>query len=359
MPAKVKYEDEDLLFNLCEQNLPRPDECKDVDGDFYAYIIRNDGSCVGLKNDTKKADTFAVDMRNSDGELSGLSLNYYGTGACQIDNSREYLLRVNITCDHGSNFLTYINTEGDKCSPVVNYKGEAGCYKFSFNQLTQFFMDNEWLWGAILIIVGLFLAFFGNQFVNAVIFIVVSVAVVIILASVFFQLFFKKVSKDWAKWLAFAAILLVGCGVGYLFVRLRKWGVALIAAWGGVMLGFLITSTFAIGTAAGFYCTIIAAGLIMFIVGLKVEKALIIMVTAFTGSYSIVRGVSLYAGGFPSEIQLHEEIAAGAVDWKSYDKTFYIYLGAILVSTILAAFFQFKREQKLSDSLRELKRPIR
>lgn len=200
-------------------------------------------------------------------------------------------------------------------------------------------MDYEYLWGAALIILGIFLAFFGNQFVNIVIFLVVTLAVFIVLGTLFFQLFFKKVSKDWAKWLTFIAILLVGCGFGYLFVRLRKWGIALLAGWGGVMLGFLITTTFAVESSAAFYCTVIACALIMFIIGLKVEKALIIMVTSFVGSYSIVRGVSLYAGGFPSETQLHEEISSGAVTWSSFDKTFYIYLGAILVSTILSAMF--------------------
>lgn len=133
MPEDVKYEDEKLRFNLCEQYLPAFDDCE---GDYYAFIRRKDKPCVGLKASNEKADTFALDMRNDDGEISGVSLNYYGDDACQIDSSRGYHLQVNITCDDSVDFLTYVSTEGDKCSPTVNYKSKKACPVFTFNQLT-------------------------------------------------------------------------------------------------------------------------------------------------------------------------------------------------------------------------------
>ena len=65
----------------------------------------------------------------------------------------------------------------------------------------------------------------------------------------------------------------------------------------------------------------------------------IIIATSFMGSYAIVRGVSLYAGGFPSEISLHDEIQKGVVDFTTFDKRFYIYMGAIVVGMVLGVFF--------------------
>ena len=82
----MKFDNEDILFNLCEQKVADssiPAECTGVDGDYYAYVIRQDGTCIGMKAaDDQKADTFALDIRNSDGELDGVSLNYVGSEVC-------------------------------------------------------------------------------------------------------------------------------------------------------------------------------------------------------------------------------------------------------------------------------------
>lgn len=59
-------------------------------------------------------------------------------------------------------------------------------------------------------------------------------------------MFMDKVKEDWSKWLALAGIVAVSGGLGYLVLRLRKWGIALVAAWGGVLLGFMITTAFVV-----------------------------------------------------------------------------------------------------------------
>jgi len=54
-----------------------------------------------------------------------------------------------------------------------------------------------YIWGSALIVIGIFLAFFGNKFVNIVIYIVGTIAVFLIVSSLFFQLFMSKVNKEW------------------------------------------------------------------------------------------------------------------------------------------------------------------
>jgi hypothetical protein len=44
-----------------------------------------------------------------------------------------------------------------------------------------------YLWGAVLIIIGIFLGFFGNKFVNVVIYIVAMVALFLIVAGLLFE----------------------------------------------------------------------------------------------------------------------------------------------------------------------------
>ena len=122
-------------------------------------------------------------------------------------------------------------------------------------------------------------------------------------------------------------------------VKFRKYGVGLFAGWGGVMLGFVVTTTFAVQNKYAFYAIIVAGAVAMFLIAIKVEKTVIILLTAFIGSYAFVRGISLYAGGFPSETELHDELEAGLITWKTMPKTYYAYLGGILVVFIASAIY--------------------
>jgi len=67
-------------------------------------------------------------------------------------------------------------------------------------------------------------------------------------------------------------------------------------------------------------------------------------ITSFAGSYFIIRGISLYAGGFPNEVDLSNDISSGGVDWNSFNKAFYGYLAGIVVLTGLSFYFQVKHD---------------
>lgn len=100
------------------------------------------------------------------------------------------------------------------------------------------------------------------------------------------------------------------------------------------MLGFVITNTFVIGSAVWYWIIIVVLALVFAVLAFFTEKHVIMFVTSFVGSYSLIRGISLYAGGFPNEVELHNEIESGAVDWDSFNKGFYGYLAGIVVLTV-------------------------
>lgn len=148
-----------------------------------------------------------------------------------------------------------------------------------------------------------------------------------------------NVKEDWAKWLCFGAIVVGGCILGYIIMSMRKYGIGILAAWGGVMVGFVITTAFIISDTYMYWGILIASGAIFFFLAIKVEKTVIIMLTSFMGSYCLVRGISMYVGGFPNENELHKEVSSGAVNWTTFEKEFYYYLGAIVVLTIFSTSF--------------------
>lgn len=221
--------------------------------------------------------------------------------------------------------------------------------------VSRFFYKYYYLFGAFLIVAGFFLAFFGNKFVNIVIFLVASSAVAITLSSLFINLALSKVDKEWVVWTAFVIIVLVSLGVGALLVKFRKYGVAIFAGWGGVLLGFVVTTSFGVSNVYAYYAIIVAGAIGMFFIAVKIEKTVIIMLTAFIGAYAFVRGISLYAGGFPSETELHAEIAANITSLETMPKTYYAYLGGIVVLFIISTIYQFKNNQAKEKKRAELK----
>jgi len=109
-------------------------------------------------------------------------------------------------------------------------------------------------------------------------------------------------------WVVLGVWAVVGLGVGFFIAKLRKVGIALIGTFGGVLLGFMITTTFVVGSTALTWVIVLGCGIAVGFLAFFVEKAVIIIVTSFVGSYGVIRGISMYAGGFPNEMQLKQEI---------------------------------------------------
>lgn len=164
-------------------------------------------------------------------------------------------------------------------------------------------MQYNQFWGAGLILIGLLLAFAGNKFVYVTIFVICSVAVTSIGLFFTFTIIDKYDInlKTYVEWIIVAVFILLGLAVGAFLAKLRKIGISIMAAWGGVMIGFLITTMFVMKNVYMYYGIIIACALILFFFAYKVETIVIIMITSFIGSYSCIRGISMYVGNFPDE----------------------------------------------------------
>jgi hypothetical protein len=321
------------------------DQCANTAASNSFIVDGTSDKCSGLNamNDTAVGDTAGFEIKNSDGLPIGISLIYSG-GSC---GDSKYNLNVTTMCKLGADgsisdegLPTMLSqTSSGACNHTIVYESKAGCAIFSLSVISVFFYKYFYLFGGILILAGFFLSFFGNKFVNIVIFLVCSFALIMIGSILFINLALEKVDKEWVIWTAFVVIALVSFGIGLLMVKFRKYGIGLFAGWGGVMLGFVVTTTFAVKHVYAYYAIIIVGGVGMFFVAIKVEKTAIILLTAFIGAYSFVRGISLYAGGFPSESELHAELEAGFITWDTMPKTYYAYLGGIVILFMISSIY--------------------
>uniref|UniRef100_A0A7S3IEP9 Transmembrane protein 198 n=1 Tax=Strombidium inclinatum TaxID=197538 RepID=A0A7S3IEP9_9SPIT len=288
-------------------------------------------------------------MDSDSRKVNGVTLNYVGGNEeCEADTSQKYELKVQITCNPDQSTLKYINSEDDTCSVQLNYESKDSCPLFSLNQLAIFLNEYYYLWGAGLIIAGIFVGFFGNHLINGVIFLITATAVFALGTVGIYGILdsFNVETPEWANWVILGAMAILGLIVGYVVKKLRKIGIAIIAAWGGVMLGLALNGVFLVENEPVYYSIIVGCAIIVAVLAFKMEKVVIILVTSFTGAYSVVRGISLYAGGFPSLTQLHQEIKSGAMDWDEFPKTYYAYAGGILVLTLICVLYQRAHNKK-------------
>jgi hypothetical protein len=163
-------------------------------------------------------------------------------------------------------------------------------------------------------------------------------------------------TEEWILWVIFAACLLVGAFISTLLVKTKKIGIAILSGWGGVTLGFILTTSFVISNTYLYWAVIVGCSLVCFYAAFKTERFVIMVASSFVGSYLFIRGISFYAGGFPTEGSLHEELKSGALDWNTFPKTFYYYFAAIIVCSLISFVHQRKHdkaEQKKIVALQE------
>ena len=132
-----------------------------------------------------------------------------------------------------------------------------------------------YFWGAGLIVLGLFLGFFGNKFVNLVIYIMATLAFFIIVSNLFFNVFMEKVHKQWVQWLFIALIFLVANLVGAGFVKFRKQGISMLAGVGGCLIGVIIARSIQFSSKAAYWAVVIGSGAIVALVAYVIEKTTI------------------------------------------------------------------------------------
>lgn len=263
----------------------------------------------------------------------------------QVDTSTG--LDIYIECSDNTDlvFTGYSEMFGSK---GLSFSSSKGCPVFKYDTLTRFLSKYSYLLGAFMIVGGLFLTFKGNQFVNFVIgFVGFLASSVILLMLSFGGLANNDVdTEEWLLWTIFAVCLLFGGCLGFLLVKARKIGLGILAGWGGVTLGLILTTTLVIENTYAFWGLIVLCALVCFYAAFKVKRYVIMIATAHIGAYLFARGISFYAGGFPTEVSLHSEIQSGALDWDSFPKTFYAYLAGIILMSLIGYRFQREHDKK-------------
>jgi len=132
--------------------------------------------------------------------------------------------------------------------------------------------------------------------------------------------------------------------VGWFIKKIERVGITLLGAAAGFLGGFLLYSLVFIQFVQSTPLLVVLVLLSAILVGVltwKFQGVLIVYLSAFIGAYAFIRGISIFAGHFPSEAALYGQISSGVftgLEWQ-----FYLYLFGIALLGVLGAIFQIKR----------------
>jgi len=154
----------------------------------------------------------------------------------------------------------------------------------------------------------------------------------------------------------------LGLVLGYFLAKATKVFIGLFGGYGGYLLGSLIY-TFAMSRIdwnpnALYWIIVSCTVLIGLLLSYFFADFIMITCTSLIGGYLLIRGISLYAGGFPNEQLIKDLMDKGEYDeindvlnWAAY-----LYFSEWIVSFIIGIIVQYKlkKEDKETDDNKKI-----
>lgn len=232
----------------------------------------------------------------------------------------------------------------EECSVIVKVTSDQACYEWSYNPLMKWVDSHSYMFGWILIVLGVFVGAFGKKLFKPAICLVGTLVFTVISTLFIFSIFFDRNTSSSAPWIVFSVCAVVGVCIGILLAFLVRLGVGVLAAWGGFCVGLILYNAFLYkidnDANVAFWCFTIGFAVIAAVLSLWLFWHAIIIATSIIGSYGLIRGISMYLGGFPDEMELYYLLKMGKLDSVPYQ--FYIYMIFFVLVAILFIIFQYK-----------------
>lgn len=187
-------------------------------------------------------------------------------------------------------------------------RSKDACYVFSTNPLVKFLGDQPVILGCSLIVFGLLLGILGKRFFKISLFIVGTTVLTLASTLFLFTIFMSRDSTDTTGWIIFSVCLVLGMIGGLLLAKFFRFGIAVAAGWGGVVLALILYNTFVykIDTSnkVVFWIFVVLMAVVSAALSFKFCWPAVIIATSIAGAYSFIRGISVMAGGYPSELEI-------------------------------------------------------
>ena len=207
--------------------------------------------------------------------------------------------------------------------------------------------------------------FFGAKFfwITIIVLLCIVFTLIIFIVYFIFQSIINFGGEDWIFLVLVGVGCLFGIAIGLCLKSMTSLFFIGIGGFLGYLLGLLLYDFILVWIKSNptviYWVTIAVCALICAYIGYKFLKGILIISTSLLGSYAVVKGISLYAGKFPSESLVIDYIKNK--EWDSLKNLLtpvvYAYLGGLVLLFILSIYYQYSANKELTDDdIREGKR---
>lgn len=233
-----------------------------------------------------------------------------------------------------------VQYQDNACEAEITHLGPQNC-KSKTIDFAKFVDAVSPFLGIILIVGGGGLTFAGAKLILIAFMLLVGLGAAGALFMVTSNLFMPVGSSQGLYIGVLLVCLTLGGILGYLSQKFAKaWATTLLATWAGFVAISLLTKAAGIYNPTAILCLSIAGAVGGGLLGKKLDKHIKSFGTAFIGSYLLIRGIGVYAGGYPSESEIAKNAEQGKV--QKYDAMIWAYLAGFVFFMVSGAFVQLK-----------------
>lgn len=297
----------------------------------------------------------------------GLIIELNSGEPCNSDESKAYNIRWELTCDNTLERGDLVVTDNsdlkdsDKCSFTIKAKTKSACPYLYFYAAYKFLQDNKIIASVIFIFIGILFSFFGYKLMRVTIFLLGVVSVTCFVFILVFQFILPSGGKPVLIWV----VLGFGCALGILLGFAMSYYKKLFFSILGGVFGMIIANLSYIiilryidsNPDVVYWLTLVACIALFAFLTVIFHKYLVIIATSVIGSYSIMRGISIFFGNYPNESYIIDCIKSGEEEElkKLVKPAFIAYIVFFVLCSIGTIYFQIKinTEDKEEDNKSE------
>ncbi len=313
------------------------------------------GSYIANSGSTSD-DVRPVILKDTETGAQHIKFVYTNGDACPY-NSADKTFSVEVQCAPGLNGLEYVKKDvTDYCNPKVIVKSSSGCPAFEATAAVKFLGNHPWILAIVMIVFGLFSCLYGYKFFYIIIGTITG-GIAFLFSMLLFSLMGLMDGLDHGSTgkLALAVVLVIVCivigaVVGFFIAKLtEKIGGILIGTvlgfFGGVTLyNLLLASTANMWLLL--LCAVVGVVVGAFI-GWKFFDKVVIIGSSILGAYLFIRGISLFAGHYPSEFLIYQEAANGVN--AEFEWQFLVYVVCMVIMALIGMKVQFTKSAADED----------
>ena len=328
-----------ILFNLCEDI---PTEHSGCTPDTQVVYRTDEQKCAKRLTDVASKGS-EWSLINPDDQRSGIRIKM-----SPGDDSKRVIFEIK--CDDSTN-MTKVETNSSINDPELTFTFSSihACPQADFYDIYRIIVEKKYIFGSALILIGLFELFLGQKLVTATIFIFSAAIVVLFVFVFFFQFILPGGIDKTVFWFVLAIAIIVGLVLGYFVAKYKDKFFGIIM---GALLGYIIGQILYNLALNRININQTALQIIVYVLCIGVCIALSILLfnivtifaTALIGAYAVIRGISIFAGGFPNETTIADLVKNEETEQLKNLLTWivYLYLGGWAILFVIGLVVQIK-----------------